>query len=92
MIESPPLPGFTVPVVPVARQTLAGRQHAAIGAGIPPLIHTAIDHAHTCGGCGNLITQIRGGTYFKCALVPDTHGQRTDIRKSWPACTKWIPR
>lgn len=28
-------------------------------------------------------------TYWKCDRVPLTHGAATDIRVSWPACTRF---
>ena len=50
------------------------------------------ENGETCGSCGNserLAYHTRG--YWKCRLMPDTHGPGSDIRLKWPACTKWIP-
>jgi hypothetical protein len=45
------------------------------------------DSGATCGDCAHLT--YRHPSYPKCGLVPITNGERTDIRKSWPACIHW---
>lgn len=43
----------------------------------------------TCATCVHFRVKSYAGTYFKCALVGDTNGSATDIRKGWPACERW---
>lgn len=46
--------------------------------------------ATTCGSCFHAIaTGSRSHHYWKCELVPRSHGAATDIRLSWPACVAW---
>lgn len=47
------------------------------------------DSGEICGSCDHLVVRRRNRTYFKCGLMPETHGAGTDIRKKWPACTEW---
>jgi hypothetical protein len=44
----------------------------------------------TCGNCGHF-KRVRNNSkiYSKCALIPETHGPGTDIRRMWPACELW---
>lgn len=62
-----------------------------------PLLHpdeiscTPAHRTATCGGCTHLVVGHRG-RYFKCQLAGVTHGEATDIRKTWPACQRYEPR
>ncbi len=48
------------------------------------------DNGETCGSCAHLIRQgWRSKTYFKCGLLPITHGAGSDIRVGWDACRVW---
>lgn len=66
------------------------RQKAMLKMGVHPATRVNIaDGVETCGSCAHLVVRSRNRTYFKCGLMPETHGPGTDIRKKWPACTEW---
>ena len=70
------------------RRTL--KQRALIDAGIHPATRVALlPDGETCGTCVHFKRRRYSKTYFKCALVPDTRGAGSDIRKSLPACIQW---
>lgn len=85
------VPGFPVEQLSAgARRTR--RQHAMLAQGIHPLQGTPIDPdpTHTCGSCAwRYLMGGVSGDYHKCAKSIVTHGPATDIRKTWPGCTKW---
>ena len=62
------------------------RRRALIEAGVHPLTRTALIEGRYCGGCGHA-QKVNG--YWKCDTVPHTFGPGTDIRLSWPACTRF---
>jgi hypothetical protein len=66
------------------------RRREMLDNGVHPITHTALaDNGETCGSCANHVVQ--GGTagrYHKCRLN-NTGGPLTDLRVSWPACTRW---
>lgn len=46
----------------------------------------------TCRTCRHFVRlQYRNGLYFKCGKVKHlwTHGEATDIRAGWAACSEW---
>lgn len=44
----------------------------------------------TCGTCEHSQRHsYHDKKYWKCALMPISHGEGTDIRKGSPACQKW---
>lgn len=51
-----------------------------------PLHETA-----TCGDCDHKHARHFAKTYWKCDLVRMTHGAASDIRLSWPACSRFDP-
>jgi hypothetical protein len=43
-----------------------------------------------CDSCAHLDAQRHHDrTYIKCEVVGITHGTGTDMRRWWPACTRW---
>lgn len=63
---------------------LAAGQHPATGA---PLV----DDGRTCRDCPHAVNYARGaGSYWKCALhrLGTSRSAASDIRVSWPACTR----
>jgi hypothetical protein len=53
-----------------------------------PLLTTG----ETCGDCAHhVVWGHRSRNYHKCNQVHITNGPATDIRLSWPACTKFQP-
>lgn len=77
-----------VPVQLSAGRRRTARQRAWLADGRHPLMGgpTSDDPAQTCGTCTHVFR--REGGYFKCALR-NTRGAGTDIRVSWPGCTRW---
>lgn len=45
-----------------------------------------------CGDCVHHFAYRASATYHKCDAVELTHGPGSDVRVSWPACTKFEPR
>lgn len=45
----------------------------------------------TCKSCKHIYRNQQAKTYLKCGLMRAywTGGPKTDIRASWPACSKW---
>jgi hypothetical protein len=66
------------------------RRAAALADGRHPLMGGPVDPDHTCGDCTHHFSHTRNGTWHKCELNA-TGGPATDIRVSWPACSKWAP-
>jgi hypothetical protein len=87
-----PTPEPVEKISPDRRRTL--KQRALLDAGIHPLTRAPLlpaEHGLTCGDCWRFdVHEWRNRTYFKCELNV-THGAATDIRKSWPACTRYLP-
>lgn len=46
----------------------------------------------TCGQCARILVVRGSKKYYKCPLVPVTHGAATDWRLSWPACGKFVSK
>jgi hypothetical protein len=75
------------------------RQQAELARGVHPATKLPLRaEGGSCGTCAHLRRFDHGATvdrssrgYFKCSLRPMTGGPGTDIRVSWPACTRWEP-
>lgn len=68
------------------------RNNAMIAAGVHPATKMSLrGDDETCGSCAHAISRTHQRTYWKCDLLPITAGPGSDIRKKWPACTKWEP-
>ena len=82
----------TAPDSPTRRRTI--RQAADLRRGIHPATRVALaGNGETCGTCVHAIVQRHNRrNYWKCDLMPITAGAGSDIRISWPACTKWEDR
>lgn len=92
--------GLDVPVVPVVvlsadqRRTIAQRAMLAQGrhpANGLPIITTG----QTCNDCVNLTRYLHHNrTYLKCPehRLGESHSAASDVRASWPACTKFQPK
>ena len=56
-----------------------------------PITRLKLLRDHTCGECAHHVRQGgTSGTYHKCRLN-NTGGPKTDLRVSWPACTRFEP-
>jgi hypothetical protein len=68
------------------------RQRALVEQGIHPLRGGAVrPDLGTCGDCVHRrVVSWKAGAYPKCwhPTSPRTHGQRTDVRAWWPACSE----
>lgn len=73
-------------------QRLTIRRQADIDAGRHPLTGLPLLHSEwgfTCGTCAHLFEHQPGNRpYVKCDLNA-TRGPATDVRKGWPACTRY---
>jgi len=87
LFDVPPTP-TEAKLSPDQRRTI--RHHAAIADGRHPMMGGPVNLEHTCGDCAHHFSHTRNRTWHKCDLNA-THGAGTDIRVSWPACTKWAP-
>jgi hypothetical protein len=77
-------------ISPTRRRTL--RQKADIKRGIHPATKMPLaGNGETCRTCIHSVAHQIKRTYWKCDLMPVTSGPGSDIRLSWPACTKWEP-
>lgn len=92
LFELPPLP----PVEERERESytvrLTRRRAELLDAGIHPTTRVALRQpvgAQTCGTCAHHFVRHLGGTYHKCDAVAPTGGPATDVRVSWPACTRF---
>lgn len=76
---------------PDQRRTI--RRNEMLAAGIHPTTKLPLRQlgGETCRTCALLRRRKLGGTYWKCSAVYMTGGPATDVRVSWPACTKWEP-
>lgn len=67
------------------------RQRAAVARGVHPLTGgRARPELGTCGTCVHRV--LVGGhakAYPKCELGPRSSGAATDVRRWWPACSRW---
>ncbi len=90
--SDPPTPDPPPKLSPDRRRTL--KRQALIEAGIHPLTRAPLLPAArnlTCGDCWRLTRrEWNDHTYFKCDLNV-THGAAADVRKSWPACSRYLP-
>lgn len=82
------------PVEPLSadrRRTAA--QHQLAADGWHPLTRDrARPDLGTCGDCTHRkVLGHHNRTYPKCALGPISHGPGTDVRASWPACSRFQP-
>ena len=82
----PALPGHDDGLSPDARRT--AKRRAMLAEGIHPLMGGPVNLDHTCGDCEHHFSHTRNQTWHKCDLNA-TRGPGTDIRVSWPACTRW---
>ena len=70
------------------RQTEALRKLAE--SGLNPLVGTRGPVGRTCGECVHReVLAYRNHSYPKCNLGPRTHGSKTDVRRTWPACHRF---
>lgn len=74
------------------RRTL--KRAELLGKGIHPASKLPLlNNNETCRTCVH--SHKSGGgrrDYWKCDLMPVTRGPGSDIRVSWPACSKWEPQ
>jgi len=86
--------GKTLPTGESADRRRTRERNELLASGIHPATgrHLLVATSETCGTCDHCILTHGGArSYWKCDLVPMTHGSGTDIRKSWPAC-RWFER
>lgn len=74
-----------------ARRTVV--RETLISAGVHPTTGLLLaGNGETCGTCDYAtLLDYHSRGYWKCTAVPLTHGPASDVRKRWPACTKWKP-
>jgi hypothetical protein len=74
---------------------LTRRRRALLADGIHPTTRMpllAVDiGSPRCGDCRHCCANQRSKVYWKCGTVPLTFGPSSDVRKSWPACTRFEP-
>lgn len=92
-----PAPGTGRPAPPHETDSytvrLTRRRNHDIARGIHPTTGLRIlDTNETCGTCAHAFSHSRTKTYWKCNQVDFTFGPSSDIRLSWPACTRWAAR
>ena len=86
----PPTPDPVPKSKPNRGERMRARQQARIDKGFHPLNGLRLaDNGHTCGECGHRYHVRYAKSYPKCDLGPNTHGEATDVRASWPACINW---
>jgi hypothetical protein len=73
-------------------QRLTARKNGMLATGRHPATSLPLRADEHCGTCVHAVGHRRTKTYYKCDLVALSFGPLTDIRLSWPACTKWEPR
>lgn len=71
---------------------LTARNNALLARGRHPATSLPLRGDEQCGTCVHAKGHTRTKTYYKCDQVALTFGAATDIRLSWPACTRWEPR
>lgn len=82
--------GAPTPGVPAWAQRASPVQRARAARGLHPAGLRLAKNDETCGSCANCYTKhFHGKTYVKCALLGNTNGPGTDIRRKWPACERW---
>lgn len=85
--EPPPQPAMS------RTQRLTVRRREMLAAGKHPLRGDPLTDVEgaTCGNCKHFYEHGRSRTYFKCLLYRSemTHGEATDLRRSWPGCIRW---
>lgn len=70
------------------------RNKAMLEAGIHPVTKLELidDPDARCGNCSSLHRHTPSRkTYLKCSSVIMTGGPATDVRASWPGCSRWEP-
>lgn len=78
-----------------ATQKLTLRRRRMLERGVHPATHLPLrDSPDLPGACCGMCIHARQidhhrRTYWKCDTVPMTNGAATDIRVSWPACTRF---
>lgn len=66
------------------------RNRAMLDRGMHPTTKVALaNNNRTCASCKHCVPHTRNRTWWKCKLVPPTHGPSSDTRQSWPACIKY---
>ncbi len=92
---TPGLFGYNVPVDGSASETTSNKQKAwEETADDNPMVRAYgrhEDHTLRCKDCDLLLWRQFAKKYFKCVHRDNTHGEATDHRKHWPACTKLEP-
>jgi hypothetical protein len=88
--------GFTVEPVPPMSAGMARtrRNNDLIARGVHPITRLELRaEGGTCATCAYAVKEDHGARhYWKCWAVPVTHGAATDLRISWPACTRYVDR
>ncbi|MDR0285741.1 MAG: hypothetical protein LBI33_12775 [Propionibacteriaceae bacterium] len=71
-------------------QRPCARQQATIQQGAHPLNARGLYPGQTCGTCVHRFAyQMASRAYPKCEYGPLSHGPKTDVKASWPACDLW---
>jgi hypothetical protein len=87
-----PTPERPAPPTGTPAQRLRARQQGAIQAGQHPLNGRKLHPGETCGTCSHRFIYRVNRAWPKCDLGPLSHGPKTDVRASWPACDQWEER
>lgn len=83
-----------------AQQRLTRRNRTMLGRGlhpatrlpllVGPMVAGTAQAGPACGSCAHHLDQAHNGRhYHKCNLCLITAGAASDIRTSWPACTRY---
>lgn len=85
-----PLFGDLAAAKPPAKEPWRAVQLRRIAQGVHPLHGLPLaGNDETCKTCAHRVVLRMGSTYHKCAAIDMTHGAKTDVRLSWPACKAW---
>ena len=71
------------------RRTIRRNQLLASGTHPTTRLPLLADSDATCRTCTHCIPHTRNRTYWKCDQVELTFGPGSDVRLSWPACTRY---
>ena len=85
-----PGPPGAVPDAESYGRRLTRRRQAMLDRGVHPITGSPLaDNGETCGSCEHHVLRCNvAGRYHKCVLNL-SGGPATDLRVSWPACTRW---
>lgn len=93
-IEALHQPAIRLDVGLSATQRLTRRNRANIARGVHPATLRPLRKDETCGTCVHHHDYLyHSRRLHKCELhrLGESHSEASDIRVSWPACTKWEP-